>query len=176
MEPITQAARPASTSALLRHFADLRDGTHGGAKARVNKERLFAAAVPLLDLHARQALEEIDTDLLLGTGEVTGTGVRNSADGGLEAVWALSWPEQQAAGIEPVVIRAYLGREFAHPHLQSGTSVIGRSTSSMRSRRRQSYPPCVRWRPRMSTTWCFISGETFASFRPLSKGSARKQE
>jgi hypothetical protein len=121
MEPITQAARPASTSALLRHFADLRDGTHGGAKARVNKERLFAAAVPLLDLHARQALEEIDTDLLLGTGEVTGTGVRNSADGGLEAVWALSWPEQQAAGIEPVVIRAYLGREFAHPHLQSGT-------------------------------------------------------
>ena len=121
MEPITQAARLASTSALLRHFADLRDGTHGGAKSRADKERLFAAAVPLLDLHARQALEEINTDLLLGTGEVTGTGVRNSADGGLEAVWALSWPEQQAAGIEPVVIRAYFGRAFAHPHLRSGT-------------------------------------------------------
>src|SRR6266567_3862990 len=121
MEPITQAARPASTSALLRHFADLRDGTHGGAKSRANKERLFAAAVPLLDLHARQALEEINTDLLLGMGEVAGTGVRNSADGGLEAVCALSWPEQQAAGIEPVIIRAYFGREFAHPHLQSGT-------------------------------------------------------
>ena len=121
MEPITQAARPASTSALLRHFADLRDGTHGGAESRVDKERLFAAAVPLLDPYARQALEEINADLLLGTGEVTGTGVRNSADGGLEAVWALSWPEQQAAGIEPVVIRAYFGREFAHPHLQSGT-------------------------------------------------------
>jgi hypothetical protein len=87
----------------------------------VDKERLFAAAVPLLDLHARQALEEINTDLLLGTGEVTGTGVRKSADGGLEAVWALSWPEQRAAGIEPIVIRAYFGREFAHPHLQSGT-------------------------------------------------------
>ena len=87
----------------------------------MDKERLFAAAVPLLDLHARQALEEINTDLLLGTGEVTGTGVRNSAHGGLEAVWALSWPEQRAAGIEPVVIRAYFGREFAHPHLQSGT-------------------------------------------------------
>jgi len=121
MEPITRVPRPASTSALLRHFADLRDGTHGGAKARVDKERLFAAAVPLLDPHARQALEEINTGLLLGTGEVTGTGVRNSADGGLEAVWALSWPEQQAAGIEPVVIRAYFGRAFAHPHLQGGT-------------------------------------------------------
>jgi hypothetical protein len=69
-------------------------------------------------------------------------------------------------------------REIADQALafvQRFPSVIGRSTSLMRSRRRQSYPPCARWRPRMSTTWCFSSGETYASFRPLSKGSARKQ-
>ena len=108
-------------SALLRHFADLRDGTHGGARSRRDKERLFAAAVPLLDPHARQALEELNTYLLLGTGEVSATGARRSADGGVDAVWALSWPEQRAAGIEPVVIRAYFGPGFAHPHLQSGT-------------------------------------------------------
>ena len=118
---IIQAPRPASASALLRHFADLRDGTHGGARSRRDKERLFAAAVPLLDPHARQALEEINTCLLLGTGEVTATGVRQSADGGPEALWALTWPEQQAAGIKPIVIRAYFGAGFAHPHLQSGT-------------------------------------------------------
>jgi hypothetical protein len=112
---------PASTSALLRHFADLRDGTHGGARSRADKERLYAAAVPLLDPHARQALEEINTDLLLGTGEVSATGVRPSADGGVDAVWALSWPEQRAAGIDPIIIRAYFGPGFAHPHLQSGT-------------------------------------------------------
>lgn len=105
----------------MRHFADLRDGTHGGGSSRRDKERLFAAAVPLLDLHARQALEEIKAYLLLGTGEVTATGVRRSADGGIDAVWALSWPEQQAAGIKPIVIRAYFGAGFAHPHLQSGT-------------------------------------------------------
>jgi hypothetical protein len=105
----------------LRHFADLRDGTHGGVSSRQDKERLFAAAVPLLDPHARKALEEINTHLLLGTGEVTGTGLRRSADGGTDAVWALSWPEQEAAGINPIVIRAYFGRGFAHPHLQSGT-------------------------------------------------------
>ena len=118
-----QTVRPASASAsaLLRHFADLRDGTHGGASSRPDKERLFVAAVPLLDRHARQALEEINAYLLLGTGEVTATGVRQSADGGPEAVWALSWPEQQAAGIKPIVIRAYFGAGFAHPHLQSGT-------------------------------------------------------
>jgi hypothetical protein len=112
---------PASASALLRHFADLRDGTHGGAKSRRDKERLFATAVALLDLHARQALEELDAYLLLGTGEVTATGLRAAADGGSDAIWALSWPEQQAAGLKPVLIRAYFGAGFAHPHLQSGS-------------------------------------------------------
>src|SRR5260370_39462428 len=120
-ERIVPPPRPASAAALWRHFADLRDGTHGGARSRSDKERLFAAAVPLLDPQAGQALEEINTYLLLGTGDVTATGVRRSADGGMEAVWALSWPEQQAAGIKPIVIRAYFGIGFAHPHLQSGT-------------------------------------------------------
>jgi hypothetical protein len=121
IEGIIQDPRPASASALLRHFADLRDGTHGDARSRRDKERLFVAAVPLLDPHARQALEEINTYLLLGTGEVTATGVRESADGGPEAIWALTWPEQRAAGIEPIVIRAYFGAGFAHPHLQGAT-------------------------------------------------------
>jgi hypothetical protein len=115
------AIEPEHGAALLRHFADLRDGTHGGARSRQDKERLFAAAVPLLDPYARQALEEINTSLLLGSGEVTATGVRGSADGGLDAIWALSWPEQQATGIKPVIIRAYFGVGFAHPHLQTGT-------------------------------------------------------
>src|SRR6266699_3543766 len=116
-----ESPRPEYTAELLRHFADLRDGTHGGARSRGDKERLFAAAVPLLDPHARQALDELNTYLLLGTGEVSATGLRGAGDGGTEAVWSLSWPEQQAAGIKPVVIRAYFGAGFAHPHLQSGT-------------------------------------------------------
>jgi hypothetical protein len=121
MSASTQLPRPASASALLRHFADLRDGTHGGARSRGDKERLFAAAVPLLDPHARQALDELNTYLLLGTGEVSATGLRGAADGGTEAVWSLSWPEQQGADIRSVVIRAYFGAGFAHPHLQSAT-------------------------------------------------------
>ncbi len=64
------------TAELLRHFPDLRDGTHGGALRRQDKERFFSAAITLLDSHARQVLNEINTDLLLGTGEVTATGVR----------------------------------------------------------------------------------------------------
>jgi hypothetical protein len=117
----TYGSREEYTAALRRHFADLRDGTYGGASARRDKERLFATAVTLLDPYARRALEEINTGLMLDTGEVVATGVRASADGGSEAVWALSWPEQQDAGIKPILIRAYFGLGFLHPHLQSGT-------------------------------------------------------
>src|SRR5260370_608964 len=115
-----ESPRPEYTAELLRHFADLRDGTHGGASSRRDKERLFAPAVALLDPHARQALGEINTDLRLGTGAVTRTGVRVRGNG-VDAIWALSWPEQQAAGISPVVLRAYYGVGAHHPHLQGGT-------------------------------------------------------
>jgi hypothetical protein len=77
--------------------------------------------VALLDPYARQALNEINADLLLNTGELTFTGVRRSATGRLEAVWELSWPQQRAAGINPIVIRAYFGIGSPHPHLQGGT-------------------------------------------------------
>jgi hypothetical protein len=109
------------TGALLRHFADLRDGTHGGVTSRQEKERLFTEAVALLDPHARQALDEINTHLLLDSGKVTATGVGRDVSGDALAVWALSWPEQHAAGVHPIEIRAYFGIGFLHPHLQGAT-------------------------------------------------------
>jgi hypothetical protein len=111
-----------STGALLRHFTDLRDHTHGGARSRGEKEQLFAQAVPLIDPYARRVLDEINQDLLLGTGEVSATGVRPQATGGVEAEWTLTWPAQQAAGIPPVLLRAHFGTAFHHPHLRSGTT------------------------------------------------------
>jgi hypothetical protein len=113
-------AHPEHTDALLRHFADLRDGTHGDARSRQDKERLFAAAVALLDPYARQALEEMNTRLLLDTGELTATGIRHD-DEGTDAVWALSWPEQRAAGIDPITVQAFYGTAFHHPHLRGST-------------------------------------------------------
>ncbi len=113
--------RPGYIGALLRHFGDLRDGTHAGASSRADKERLFAAAVALLDPRVRRVLDEVNAYLLLDDGEVAATGVYGR-EGGTEAVWSLSWPEQQAAGINPIVIRAYFGAGFLHPHLQSGTA------------------------------------------------------
>ena len=115
------ALQPAYIAELLRHFADLRDGTHGDATSRREKEHLFAEAVSLIDSYARQALNEINAHLLLGTGEVPASGVRSLASGGVDSVWALSWPEQRAAGINPIVIDAFYGSGFHHPHLRGGT-------------------------------------------------------
>jgi hypothetical protein len=113
-------SRPGYTAELLRHFADLRDGVHGDAVSRQDKERLFAEAIPLLDPYARQALGEINDDLLLGTGEILATGSRSTQDG-VDAVWTLTWPEQRDAGIGPITLHAYYGTGFHHPHLRGGT-------------------------------------------------------
>lgn len=108
------------TEELLRHFADLRDGVHGGAVSRRDKDRVFAATVSLLDGYARQALSEINDGLLLGTGDILATGVRSTADG-VDAIWALTWPEQRDAGISPITLHAFYGAGFHHPHLRGGT-------------------------------------------------------
>ncbi|MEO3871869.1 hypothetical protein ABGB18_23900 [Nonomuraea sp. B12E4] len=107
--------------ALLRHFRDLRDGNHGPAVTREDKERLFYAAVELLDPVARTALDEANTDLLRDTGEVVASGITRSQEGGLNALWSLTWPEQRAAGTQPIAIVAHYGHDFHHPHLRGNT-------------------------------------------------------
>lgn len=64
---------------LLRHFADLRDGTHGdGAVSRADKEQLFSAAVAFLDPFARQVLDEFNCTLMLGSGTVFPLSLENN--------------------------------------------------------------------------------------------------
>ena len=113
---------PSHLRGLLRHFADLRDGTHGdGAVSRADKEKLFIAAAEYLAPYARQALGEMNYALLLASGTVSASGVTRSSEGDLSAVWTLSWPEQEQAGILPVTLDAFFGRGFHHPHLRGAT-------------------------------------------------------
>ena len=116
-----EIATPAYITSLIRHFEDLRDGTHGGSASRNDKEAHFEKAVQLLAPSARQVLTEMNSSLLLDTGQITETGLRRTADRGLIASWALSWPEQREAGIEPIVLQAYFGGGFHHPHLRGST-------------------------------------------------------
>jgi hypothetical protein len=112
---------PGHLTALIRHFDDLRDRTHGGAVSRHDKETHFSDAVVLLAPLARQALDEINSHLLLDTGRIVATGLQRGADGSLSASWELVWPEQQAAGVAPVTLCAYYGIDFHHPHLRGAT-------------------------------------------------------
>jgi hypothetical protein len=105
----------------LRHFVDLRDNTHGGSISRQDKEEHFAHAVELLDPVASQVLREMNGLLLLESGRIAGTGLRRAPDRSLVASWALSWPEQHAAGVSPVLLMAYYGIATHHPHLRGAT-------------------------------------------------------
>ena len=112
---------PAHLTSLLRHFSDLRDGVHGGAASRHDKEMRFAEEVDLLSPVARQALSEVNTYLLLDSGAVSETGLQRSADGGMSAAWELSWPEQRNVRVPPIMLHAYFGAGFHHPHLRGAT-------------------------------------------------------
>ena len=117
----TELSAPGHLTALIRHFIDLRDGAHGGSVSRLDKETHFAHGVELLAPVARQALDEINTHLLLDTGKVVATGLQRGEDGSLSASWDLAWPEQKKAGVAPVTLYAYYGIDFLHPHLRGAT-------------------------------------------------------
>ena len=87
---------PPYVRALMRHFADLRDKTHGGSPGRHDKEDHFARAVELLHPVATQVLREMNTLLLFESGRLTDKGLQRTPDGGLVASWDLSWPEQRS--------------------------------------------------------------------------------
>jgi len=117
----SESSTPGHLTALMRHFVDLRDGTHGGSASRHDKENHFAHAVDLLAPVARQTLDEINSHLLLNTGKIVETGLQLESDGSMSASWNLVWPEQQKAGVDPVTIYAYYGIGFTHPHLRGAT-------------------------------------------------------
>ena len=112
---------PAHLTGLMRHFNDLRDGVHGEAVSRPDKEAVFIHEVALLAPVARQALGEVNTHLLMDSGVLNETGLQRSADGGLSATWDISWPEQRGARVAPVTLHAYFGAAFHYPHVRGAT-------------------------------------------------------
>ena len=82
---MAESAVPTYITSLIRHFEDLRDGTHGGSASREDKEAHFEKAVQLLAPIARQVLNEMNLHLLRDTGQLTESGLRRTPDGGLNA-------------------------------------------------------------------------------------------
>ena len=117
----SESSTPGHLTALMRHFIDLRDGTHGGSISRHDKENHFVHAVDLLAPVAHQTLDEINSHLLLNTGKIVATGLQRESDGSMSASWNLVWPEQKKAGVPAVSLYAYYGIGFTHPHLRGST-------------------------------------------------------
>lgn len=86
-----------------------------------DKELHFENAVQLVAPIALQTLDEINTHLLLNTGDVKAAGLVRQADGSLTASWDLIWHEQRAAGLDSMMLYAYYGIGFHHPHLRGAT-------------------------------------------------------
>src|SRR5260370_6917883 len=105
-----ESAIPAYITSLIRHFEDLRDGTHGGSTARKDKEAHFEKAVQLLAPIARRVLNEMNTNLLLDTGQLTESGPRRTPDGGLNPSRPFSFPQHPAAPTHPIARQP----SFAH--------------------------------------------------------------
>src|SRR5260370_42365492 len=95
----SESSIPGHLTALMRHFVDLRDGTHGGSASRPDKEAHFAHAVELLAPVARQELDEINTHLRLNTGKIVATGLQREPDGSMSASGDLASPEQKKAEV-----------------------------------------------------------------------------
>jgi hypothetical protein len=112
---------PAHLLALLRHVEDLRDGTHGGAEARADKEAVFVRGVDWLAPVARRVLQEVNEVVLLSTGGIADSELQREKDGTLVRSWTLGWPEQAERGVAPVTLRAWFGSGFHHPHLRGAT-------------------------------------------------------
>src|SRR3954452_8693866 len=117
----TDHQAPAHLRALLRHVEDLRDGTHGGAGARADKEAVFERAVSWVAPVARRVLEEVNEVVLLSSGAIADSELQREEDGTLMRSWTLGWPEQDERGVAPVTLRAWFGSGFHHPHLRGAT-------------------------------------------------------
>jgi hypothetical protein len=76
---------PAYITSLIRHFEDLRDGTHGGSASRKDKEAHFEKAVQLLAPVARQVSHRNEHELAARHRATHREGLRRTADGGLNA-------------------------------------------------------------------------------------------
>lgn len=108
---------------LLRHCRDLRTSSYEGARGDARQE-VYRRAVQLLTPVVHDVLDEVNRELLAGTGTVEVHGPGPDGHGGTETVYALSWPAQQAArdtrsgkALEPVRVTARFGAGTAHPHL-----------------------------------------------------------
>src|SRR5919109_4735986 len=81
----TRGGVPPRTEDLFRHLDDLRTNSFEGAGPRAERVELFGRSVELLGPVVRRVLDDANTTLLDGTGEIDHHGLTEQSDGGWTA-------------------------------------------------------------------------------------------
>jgi hypothetical protein len=120
-----------------RHLEDLKHNVYEGASGAA-RQKLYVEACDLLSPVAVDVLQQINTSLLRGKGEVAVRAPEPDGGGGSIASWVLTWPElsmlkSRFTGklLQPVTISAVFPPGFTHPHLVAGGPVNPHAASLM---------------------------------------------
>jgi hypothetical protein len=120
---------------IQRHLEDLRENAYEGASGAARHAR-YVAAFKLLTPVAVDVLQQVNTSLLRGTGDVSVRAPGPDGDGGQIGSWLLTWPELSRSrsrltgkALQPVTISAVFPAGFTHPHLVAGGPVDPRAAS-----------------------------------------------
>lgn len=112
---------------LRRHLTDLEVDSYEGAHDRGSRNDVFGRAFELLTPVAVSVLEDFNTHVLQGTGEISVHPLASREGLGLYGTWECSWPEQREARsrfdgtpIPPLQLQAFFPGEFTHGHLMIG--------------------------------------------------------
>jgi hypothetical protein len=115
--PLTSSINPGSTIPASRPNRRVI-----GARRVVQRRRPFREGSATAGSHRPPGFHRNERQLAARHRVAHRDGTRRTADGGRNASWALSWAEQRAAGVQPIVLQAYFGGGFHHPDLR-GTTV-----------------------------------------------------
>jgi hypothetical protein len=118
-----------------RHLEDLRENAYEGASG-ADRQARYVAAFELLTPVAVEVLQQVNTALLRGKGEVSVSAPGSDGGGGSIGSWLLTWPELSKSTsrftgerLQPVTISAVFPPGFTHPHLVAGGPVDPRAAS-----------------------------------------------
>ena len=116
---------------LRRHLVDLERNAYEGAEKREDRNAVFMHAFELLTPVALAVLEDFNTQVLAGTGELSTHGLAPREGLGLFGTWECTWPEQQQArsrfdgsSIPPLQLQVFFPGDFTHGHLMIGRPFI----------------------------------------------------
>jgi len=108
---MAESATPAYISTLIVILRIFETARNGGSSSRETRKPISRRQCNCW-LRRPPGLTEMKHELAARPGQLTETGLRRTGDGGLAASWALSWPEQRAAGVEGMRAPSYFGGSF----------------------------------------------------------------